>query len=102
MGFLLCLMKALLASSTSTPISWDHQGIQNEACLGKGKCFWVTSFIQEIKKLTEKSISETQENFLGTELISLTISLMASSSAFFHSGHSSNKHHCRMNKIKKD
>jgi hypothetical protein len=28
--------------------------------------------------------------------------LMASSSAFFHSGHSSNKHHCRMNKIKKD
>jgi hypothetical protein len=45
----------------------------------------------------EKSISEVAEKFLGNVLIYLAFSLMASSSALFHRGRSSNWHNCGRN-----
>ncbi len=57
-GFLLCLLIALLASSTSFPISSDHQGTRKFAGFDMGTCSSVTLFIQESKKSISKSISE--------------------------------------------
>jgi hypothetical protein len=49
-GFFLCLMKALYAFSTSSPISSDHQGTQKGAGFDKGTCLSTTFFLHEIKK----------------------------------------------------
>jgi hypothetical protein len=59
-----------------------------------GTCSTITPFIQEIKKSTEKSISEIEDKFCGNELISLAFYLMASLFAFFHSGRGSNTQKC--------
>jgi hypothetical protein len=55
-GFLLCHLKALLASSTCSPISADHQGMQKGAGSDIGTYSAITPFIQEIKKSIERSI----------------------------------------------
>jgi hypothetical protein len=60
----------------------------------QGTCMSISCLIHELIKITEKSISEIHEKFLENEQISFAVSLMASSFAFFHSGHSSNWHNC--------
>jgi hypothetical protein len=54
----------------------------------------MTSFIHKITKSIEKSISEIHEKFLGNVRISLALSFMASSFAFFYCGRGSNWQNC--------
>jgi hypothetical protein len=68
--------------------------MRNQAGFDKGTCWSITSFIHEIKKLTEKSISEIHVKIYGKVQISFALSFIASSFAFFHRGWGSNWHSC--------
>lgn len=63
-GFLLCLLCALLASSTSSLTSSDYQGTQNGAGLDRGTCWAITSFIHKGKRLIEELMSDVEEKIV--------------------------------------
>jgi hypothetical protein len=92
--FLLCLLRALLASSTCFPMSSDYHRTQKNAGFDIRTCWSMTSFIQENKKLIEKSIPDNIEKLCRKESISFVLSAVASSLAFVNNGSDSKLYKC--------
>jgi hypothetical protein len=68
--------------------------MQKGAAFNIGISWSMNSFIQEIKKSTQKSLSEVDEKLCGKEFVSFAVLATAFLFAVFHNGLDSNLHNC--------